>query len=91
MSGEGKIDGASGARIKSQLQSIVNQLNSSSATKIKFQYEQAKGQYGLGSETVKKLRYEYIRQSNLLEYTRDIIENTNKMSLNKNILIRLRI
>ena len=39
MSGEGKIDGASGARIKSQLQSIVNQLNSSSATKIKFQYE----------------------------------------------------
>lgn len=39
MAGEGKIDGASGARIKSQLQSIVNQLNSSSATKIKFQYE----------------------------------------------------
>ena len=39
MAGEGKIDGASGERIKSQLQSIVNQLNSSSATKIKFQYE----------------------------------------------------
>lgn len=39
MSGEGKIDGASGARIKSQLQSIVNELNRSSTTKIKFQYE----------------------------------------------------
>lgn len=39
MSGEDKIDGASGARIKSQLQSIVDQLNSSSITKIKFQYE----------------------------------------------------
>ena len=39
MAGEGKIDGASGARIKSQLQSIVDQLNSSSITKIKFQYE----------------------------------------------------
>lgn len=39
MAGEGKIDGASGARIKSQLQSIVNELNRSSATKIKFQYE----------------------------------------------------
>lgn len=39
MAGEGKIDGASGARIKSQLQSIVNELNRSSTTKIKFQYE----------------------------------------------------
>ena len=35
MAGEGKIDGASGARIKSQLQSIVNELNRSSTTNVK--------------------------------------------------------
>lgn len=56
--------------------------------RIKFQYEQAKMQFGLTSEIVKKLKYEYVRQGNLLEYTRDIIENTNKMSLNKNILTK---
>lgn len=56
--------------------------------KIRFQYEQARAQYGLTSRVVKDLKYEYVRQANLLEYTRDIIENTNKMSLNKNILTK---
>lgn len=56
--------------------------------KVKFQFEQAKAAYGVANKAVKDLRFEYIRQGNLLEYTRDIIENTNKMSLNKNILTK---
>lgn len=56
--------------------------------KISVQYEQAQKNPDIKDEQFKKIRMEFIRQKNLYEYTKDIIENTEKMSLNKNILTK---
>lgn len=56
--------------------------------KSKLQYEQAQKNPNIDSEKFKKIKLEYIRQKNLYEYTKDIISNTEKMSLNKNILTK---
>ena len=56
--------------------------------KIKLQYEQAQRNIEIPKEKFDLIKYEYVRQKNLYDYTRDIISNTEKMSLNKNILTK---
>ena len=56
--------------------------------KAKLQFEQSQSNPNINAEKFKKIRMEYIKQKNLLEYTKDIISNTEKMSLNKNILTK---
>lgn len=56
--------------------------------KIRMQYEQAQKNPDISDEQFKNIRMEFVRQRNLYEYTKDIIENTEKMSLNKNILTK---
>lgn len=56
--------------------------------KIRMQYEQAQKNPNISDEAFKDIRLEYVRQRNLYEYTKDIISNTEKMSLNKNILTK---
>lgn len=59
-----------------------------SYNKIRIQYEQAQKNPNISDERFKQIKLEYLRQKNLLEYTEDIISNTEKMSLNKNILTK---
>lgn len=68
---------------KKRLKEIENKYN-----KAKFQYEQAQKRGDLSKEQLAMIRLEYVRQKNLYDYTRDIITNTEKMSLNKNILTK---
>lgn len=56
--------------------------------KIKMQLEEAEKNPNISEKKFKEIRLEYIRQENLYEYTKDIIANTEKMSLNKNILTK---
>lgn len=56
--------------------------------KAKLQYEQAQKNENLSKERFDMIKLEYVRQRNLYEYTKDIINNTEKMSLNKNILTK---
>ena len=56
--------------------------------KAKLQYEQALKSEDLSTEKIKEIKMEYIKNKNLYEYTKDIIANTEKMSLNKNILTK---
>lgn len=56
--------------------------------KMKIQYEQAQKNPNISDAKFKEIKLEYVRQKNLLEYTKDIISNTEKMSLNKNILTK---
>lgn len=56
--------------------------------RVKIQYEDAQKNLEIDSEKFKKIKMEYVRQKNLLEYTKDIINNTEGMSLNKNILTK---
>lgn len=56
--------------------------------KIKTQYEQAVRNEDLSKDRLNMIKLEYVRQKNLYEYTKDIINNTEKMSLNKNILTK---
>lgn len=56
--------------------------------KVRLQYDQAQKNENLTKEQFNRIRYEYVRQKNLYDYTRDIINNTEKMSLNKNILTK---
>lgn len=59
-----------------------------SFNKIKLQYEQSQKNPNISDAKFKEIKFEYIRQKNLYEYTKDIINNTEKMSLNKNILTK---
>ena len=59
-----------------------------SFNKIRLQYEQAQKNSNVSDAKFKEIKMEYIRQKNLYEYTKDIINNTEKMSLNKNILTK---
>lgn len=56
--------------------------------KAKLQYEQAERNENLSKDRFNMIKLEYVRQKNLYEYTKDIISNTEKMSLNKNILTK---
>lgn len=68
---------------KRRLKTIENEFN-----KVKMQYEEAQLNTKIRPEKFKNIRMEYVRQKNLYEYTKDIIDNTQKMSLNKNILTK---
>ena len=68
---------------KKRLKNIETNFN-----RIKIQYEQAQKNPNISTEKFKEIKMEYIRQKNLCEYTQDIIANTEKMSLNKNILTK---
>ena len=68
---------------KKRLKNIEMNFN-----KIRIQYEQAQKDSNISDAKFKEIRLEYIRQKNLFEYTKDIISNTEKMSLNKNILTK---
>lgn len=56
--------------------------------KLTLQYQQAQKDKSIDSKEFNAIRFEYTRQKNLYEYTKDIINNTEKMSLNKNILTK---
>lgn len=71
------------ANYKKRLKNIEISFN-----KIRMQYEQAQKNPNISSEKFKEIKFEYVRQKNLYEYTKDIISNTEKMSLNKNILTK---
>lgn len=60
----------------------------SSYNKSRIQYEQAQKDGKISEASFKKIKLEYVKQKNLYEYTKDIISNTEKMSLNKNILTK---
>ena len=68
---------------KKRLKSIENNFN-----KIRIQYQQAQSNPDISEKRFKDIKLEYTRQRNLYEYTKDIIANTEKMSLNKNILTK---
>lgn len=68
---------------KKRLKNIEMSFN-----KIRIQYEQAQKNPNISDAKFKEIRLEYVRQKNLFEYTKDIISNTEKMSLNKNILTK---
>ena len=55
--------------------------------RVNFEYQQALKD-GTDRKQLETMKYEYIKQKNLYEYTKDIINNTEKMSLNKNILTK---
>ena len=52
--------------------------------KIKYQANVNSGAYA--AEELKKQYYEIVKQTNLLEYGKDIISNTERMSKNRNVL-----
>ena len=66
-----------------RLKDIENKFN-----KARFQFEQAQKNTNLTNDQYNLIKLEYIRQKNLYDYTKDIISNTEKMSLNKNILTK---
>lgn len=63
------------------VQEIENKLN-----KMKFDYNRMLESGGYTKEQLDKYLYEVTKQRNLYEYAKDIVNNTEKMSLNKNIL-----
>ena len=63
----------------------VNQIETE-YFKQKAQYEKMSMEKNVTEQQLKMAHYNYIRQKNLYEYGKDIIYNTEKMSLNKNIL-----
>lgn len=54
--------------------------------KVKYQYDKAKKTGLVSEKDLNKLLFEVTKLTNLYEYTKDIIRNTEMMSLNKNIL-----
>ena len=54
--------------------------------KMTFEYEKLKENPLAKKEVLQKYNYEITKQRNLYEYGQDIIENTQKMNLNKNVL-----
>ena len=53
---------------------------------IKYEYEKAQKKFEPGNRKLKDIKFEYLRKKNLYEYTKDVIENTQRLSLNQNIL-----
>ena len=54
--------------------------------KQKLRYEEIANNPNASDEQIKREYYEYIKQKNLYEYGKDIVYNTERMSLNKNII-----
>jgi len=68
---------------KQRLETIESNFNL-----IRLKYEEAQKSTKISAQELKNLRMEYVRQQNLYEYTRDVIANTERMSLNQNILTK---
>ena len=66
---------------KNNVNEIERELNKK---KIKYQNNVNSGAYT--SEELEKQYYEIVKQTNILEYGKDIINNTERMSKNKNVL-----
>lgn len=66
---------------KENVDEIERQLN---RNKIKYQDNVSSGAYT--EEELEKQYYEIVKQTNLLEYGKDIIKSTEKMSKNRNVL-----
>lgn len=66
---------------KANVDEIERELN---RNKIKYQNNINSGAYT--KDELKKQYYEIVKQTNLLEYGKDIIENTQKMSKNRSVL-----
>lgn len=66
---------------KKKLKETEDNLN-----RVKYQYERMKKNESADSKQLNKLLFEVTKQNNLYEYTKDVIRNTEMMSLNKNIL-----
>lgn len=66
---------------KDKLKDIQDNYN-----RMKIQYNQMKESGSYTENELQKYFYELTKQKNLLEYGTDIIANTEKMSLNKNVL-----
>lgn len=75
--------GKSIERYKNNLKDIESKYN-----RMSFEYKamQESGEYS--EQDLQKAFFELTKQRNLLEYGRDIIDNTERMSLNRNILSR---
>lgn len=56
--------------------------------KARAQFDMAQKNTNISNEEYNMIKLEYVRQRNLYDYTKDIISNTEKMSLNKNILTK---
>ena len=56
--------------------------------KARIQYDQVQKNSNISEEKAKEIKLEYVRAKNFYEYIRDIINNTERMSLNKNILTK---
>ncbi len=54
--------------------------------RLEYQYNQYRKDPNYDEQQLKKYNFELVKQRNLYEYTKDIIQNTENMSLNKNIL-----
>lgn len=65
----------------------VNEIENA-YNKQKMRYEQLVNSSSASDEEIKKQYYELVKQRNLCEYGKDIIYNTEQMSLNRNILTK---
>lgn len=74
--------------LNSSLQNYKEKVNEIEMTynKQKLRYEQALKNPNISEDVKKREYYELVKQQNLYEYGKDIIYNTERMSLNKNIL-----
>lgn len=70
-------------KYKNKLKEIETTYN-----KKRIQYDQVSRDKNSDPIKFKKAKMEYVKQKNLYEYAKDIINNTEKMSLNKNILTK---
>lgn len=68
-------------RYKDKLMVIENKYND-----LKIKYAQIQKQEDISASEVQKANYELVKQRNLYEYTKDIISNIEKTSLNNNVL-----
>lgn len=71
------------ANYRKKLDDIERRYN-----RARIEKEQLERNEDISLEQKQKSRLEYFRLKNLLEYAQDIINNTEKMSLNKNILTK---
>ena len=69
------------SKYKAKVKEIEDKYN-----KMLYQYNQMKASDTYSKNELDEYWFELTKQKNLLEYGRDIINNTEKMSLNKNIL-----
>lgn len=66
---------------KQRVDEIQNKYNN-----MKYQYETMKNSGGYTKDQLQAYFYEMTKQKNLLDYGKDIVYNTEKVSLNKNVL-----